>query len=175
MLEPSRKGTISSIRYDCFKRGLLIQRLQKMAFLAMEREKAELAYLIIGKKIRRAWRVFHIEIPKGRKTIQEACNYVEKAEECFRNWNTKGVYAYCREIGALLNGTIKGKFGKNSFIYGERWGRTYGRFEHFQLLARNIILNTTIMLLEDTMKTLNKDTKLQEDLKIHCQEKISQN
>lgn len=77
---------------------------------------------------------FIVEIPKGRKIVEDAWNYIGKAEECFRNWATKGVYAHCREIGNLLDRTIKEKFGKDSFIYGERWGRTYGRFEHFASL-----------------------------------------
>jgi len=36
-------------------------------------------------------------IPKGKKVIEEAWNYEEKAEECYRQWNTKGVYGNCRE------------------------------------------------------------------------------
>lgn len=72
---------------------------------------------------------FIVEIPKGRKVIEEAWKYIEKAEECFRTWNIKGVSVNCREAGSLLDGTIKGKFEKNSFVYKERWGRTYRMFE----------------------------------------------
>ena len=73
---------------------------------------------------------FIVEIPKGKKIIEEAWSYIEKAEECFRRWDTKGVYGNCRETGSLLDRTIKEKFGKDSFIYEERWGRTYKRFKN---------------------------------------------
>ncbi|MCL0058789.1 hypothetical protein M1O19_01095 [Dehalococcoidia bacterium] len=73
---------------------------------------------------------FIVEIPKGMQIVQQAWGYVESAEECFRRWDTKGVYANCRETGSLLDRTIKNKFRKDSFIYGERWGRTYKRFKN---------------------------------------------
>lgn len=81
---------------------------------------------------------FVIEIPKGEKTIEKAWNYVEKAEECFRRWDDKGAFANCREAGSLLNELIKKKFGKNSFIYKERWGRAYNRFENLASLNLHI-------------------------------------
>jgi len=34
---------------------------------------------------------FIIEIPKGEKIIKEAWDYVEKAENCFREWYIEGV------------------------------------------------------------------------------------
>ena len=77
---------------------------------------------------------FIVEIPKGKETIEEAWQYIEKAEECFRRWDTKGAYVYCREAGSLLDGTLKTKMGKDSFIYKERWGRTYDRFNKFASL-----------------------------------------
>ena len=73
---------------------------------------------------------FIVEIPKGNKIIEKAWNYVEGAEDCYRRWDTKGVYANCRDAGSLLDGTINTEFGKDSFIYGERWGRTYKRFKN---------------------------------------------
>ncbi|MDI6811115.1 MAG: hypothetical protein QMD80_05505 [archaeon] len=73
---------------------------------------------------------FVVAIPKGEKRILEAWNYIEKAEECFRRWDTKGVYANCREVGYLLERIVKDKFGKDDFNYKERWGSIYGRFEH---------------------------------------------
>ena len=77
---------------------------------------------------------FVVEIPKGNKIIEEAWNYVEKAEDCYRRWDTKGAYTNCREAGSLLDRTIKTKFEKDSFIYDERWGRTYKRFSDFASL-----------------------------------------
>ena len=71
---------------------------------------------------------FIVEISKGKEVVREAWNYIEKAEKCYRRWDTKGAYGNCREVGSLLDRTIKQKFGKDSFIR-ERWGRTYQRFE----------------------------------------------
>jgi len=70
---------------------------------------------------------FIVEIPKGKKSIEEAWDYIDKAEESFRNWDTKGAYAHCREAGTLLNETIKGKFKNNPTI--KKWNKTIGRFE----------------------------------------------
>jgi len=77
---------------------------------------------------------FIVEIPKGKGVIGGAWSYVEKAEGCFRRWDTKGVYANCREVGYLLDRIVKEKFGKDSFNYRERWGRAYSRFEHLASL-----------------------------------------
>lgn len=81
---------------------------------------------------------FVVEIPKGRMVIQAAWSYIEKAEECFRRWDTKGVYAYCCEAGTLLDREIKNKFGENSFIYNERWRRAFAKFEHLASLDLHI-------------------------------------
>jgi len=74
---------------------------------------------------------FVVEIPKGREVIKEAWSYVEKAEECFRMWDIKGVYANCREAGNLLNKVMEKEFGKESFVYNERWGRAYLQFFNY--------------------------------------------
>ncbi len=81
---------------------------------------------------------FVVEIPKGKKQIEEAWNYAKKAEECFRRWDIRGVFANCREVGYLLDRIVKEKFGKNSFNYKERWGRAYGKFEHLASLGLHI-------------------------------------
>ena len=77
---------------------------------------------------------FIVEIPKGKKIIENAWGYIEKAEECFRRWDTKGVFANCREAGSLLDRLVREKFGKDSFSYKEAWGRTYQRFGHLASL-----------------------------------------
>jgi len=74
---------------------------------------------------------FVVEIPKGRKVIKEAWSYVEKAEESFRMWDIKGVYANCREAGNLLSKVMEKEFGKESFAYNERWGRAYLQFFNY--------------------------------------------
>jgi hypothetical protein len=77
---------------------------------------------------------FIIEIPKGKKTIERAWGYIESAEECRLTWNTKGVFANCREAGSLLDETIKRKFGKESFTYSVKWNRAYDRFNDLSSL-----------------------------------------
>lgn len=75
---------------------------------------------------------FVIEIPKKEKVIKEAWNYVKEAEKCFRTWDTKGVFANCREVGKLLNNTISNKFKNSPAI--KKWKRAIGKFEHLASL-----------------------------------------
>jgi hypothetical protein len=70
---------------------------------------------------------FIVEIPKGKGVVKEAWDYVEKAEECYRQWDTKGAYANCREVGKLLDRTINRKF-KNDPIT-KKWERAIEKFE----------------------------------------------
>ncbi len=74
---------------------------------------------------------FIVEIPKGKKVIEEAWDDIEKAEECYRKWDIKGVCDNCRDAGKVLDKAIKEKFGKDSFTYNERWGRTYLHFFNY--------------------------------------------
>ena len=71
---------------------------------------------------------FVVEIPKGEKVIEEAWDYVEKAEECFRTWDTKGVFANCREVGKLLDKIVSNKFKNSPAI--KKWKRAIGKFEY---------------------------------------------
>ena len=77
---------------------------------------------------------FLVEIPKGKKVIREAWDYLEKAESAFTRWETKAVFVNCREMGVLLDKTIKDKFGEANFAYAERWSRAYNQFNHFASL-----------------------------------------
>ncbi len=81
---------------------------------------------------------FVIEIPKGQRTIEKAWKYIESAEESFRGWRIKEVYANCREVGSLLDKTIKQRFKKGSYDYDDRWGGAYGRFEHLTSLGLHV-------------------------------------
>lgn len=54
--------------------------------------------------------------------------YLQHAKIAFDEWNIKGVFAECREMGKCLDDLIKEKVGENSFLYKERWSRAYGRF-----------------------------------------------
>ncbi len=102
---------------------------------------------------------FIVEIPKGKNTIKEAWEYMEKAKDCFIKWDYEGVYVNCREIGTLLDNTLKAKYGKNNFIYEERWGRTYKRFKN---LSFNEVASLGLHL-EDLKKTTKYSI---EDIKI---------
>ena len=71
---------------------------------------------------------FVVEIPKGEKIIRKAWEYIEEAEESFRKWDTKGVYANCREAGKLLDKTINEKLkGKPSM---KKWKRVIEKFNY---------------------------------------------
>jgi len=70
---------------------------------------------------------FVVEIPKGKEVVKEAWKYVKKAEECYRQWDTKGAYANCREVGKLLNGVIKKKLQNDPII--KKWKRAIDKFE----------------------------------------------
>jgi len=67
---------------------------------------------------------------KFPKESRLSWSYIQKAEESLRRWDTKGVFANCRETGYPLNRLIENKFGKESFCQKELWARTYGRFEN---------------------------------------------
>ena len=79
---------------------------------------------------------FIVEILKGEEVIKKAWSYVEKAEECFRKWDTKGVFANCREGGKLLNKTIKGKFGDSPII--KKWRKAIVKFNELSSLALHV-------------------------------------
>jgi len=78
---------------------------------------------------------FLIKIPKGSKSFGKAWEYIENAEHSFKSWNIKGIYANCRDLGELLDRSIKDKFGAKNFNYKERWGRIYASFSSLASLA----------------------------------------
>jgi hypothetical protein len=73
---------------------------------------------------------FVVEIPQGKPILEKAWKYIEEADESYRNWNTKAVYANCRECGNLLDKELGDKMGRKSFNYKERWGRAFKRFKN---------------------------------------------
>ena len=77
---------------------------------------------------------FIIEVPKGKGMLQEAWNYIEKADVGLRTWHPKEVYANCRACGVLLNKTVAKECGETSDLYMLRWGRAYKEFDHFASL-----------------------------------------
>lgn len=77
---------------------------------------------------------FVIELPKGDIKLKKAWEYIETAEHAYRNWDSKGVFANCRELGEFLNDKIKNKFGESSFTYSERWQRRFKNYSYFASL-----------------------------------------
>lgn len=77
---------------------------------------------------------FLVEIPKGVQIIKEAWKYLEKAEAAFMRWDTQGVFTNCREVGRILENTLKEKFGNDHLAYIERWSRFYKGFNHWASL-----------------------------------------
>lgn len=70
---------------------------------------------------------FIVEIPRGNRIIEKAWVYVDKAEKAFKSWNSKEVYANCRDAGKLLDNEIKSKFENDPKI--KKWKRAIFKFE----------------------------------------------
>lgn len=79
---------------------------------------------------------FLVEIPKGEKKISDAWEYIEKAESCFKSWDTKGTFANCREIGDFLDKELKKRLGNQPII--KKWKRAIERFKHLASLGLHI-------------------------------------
>lgn len=81
---------------------------------------------------------FLIEMPSGERNVKDAWDLLDEAETCFRNWNADGAYSKCRQLGHLMQSKIEARFGKDSFITAERWGRAYKKFDHMASLALHL-------------------------------------
>ena len=75
---------------------------------------------------------FILEIPKGYKKLEEAWNYIVKADNCYRMWDTKGAFANCREVGTLLDKMMKEKLANNPNI--KKWKRSIDKFNYLSSL-----------------------------------------
>lgn len=103
---------------------------------------------------------FIIEMPKGKATLQAVWNYLERAELGYRNWNSKEVFGNCREIGTLLDASIKAKFGTKSFSYEERWGRAFDKFNHLASLDLHLEdVKKKVIYAQDSVKTNKPDAE----------------
>ena len=71
---------------------------------------------------------FIVEIPKGKKELQRAWDYMNKAENSYMHWDTKGTYANCREIGNYLNEIIYKEFEGSPII--KKWKRANVKLEY---------------------------------------------
>lgn len=103
---------------------------------------------------------FIIEIPKGTGAIPDAWGYLEKAEVAFKNWDNKGVFSNCRELGELLDKNVKAHFGANVFSYKERWRRAYDNFKDLASLELHLEgLKKSTTYSPDSVKTNKADAE----------------
>ncbi len=68
-----------------------------------------------------------VEVPLGGGRLKDAAAYLEAAEAAFHGWDTKSVYANCREMATALDRTIRQRLQSDTFATEERWGRAYKR------------------------------------------------
>jgi hypothetical protein len=77
---------------------------------------------------------FVVEIPTRNEHIAGAWTLIEQAESAFDRWDTKAVFAHCREAATALTSLIEKHHGHNSFLREERWNRAVKEFRHFASL-----------------------------------------
>ncbi len=79
---------------------------------------------------------FIIEIPKGDQLINETWSYIERADNCYKMWDAKGAFANCREVGTLLDRTMKEKLSNNPIL--KKWKRAIEKFNYLSSLNLHI-------------------------------------
>ncbi len=77
---------------------------------------------------------FIVEIPTRNEHIAGAWALIEKAESAFDRWDTKAVFAHCREAATALTSLVEKHHAQNSFLRDERWNRAAKQFNHFASL-----------------------------------------
>ena len=77
---------------------------------------------------------FLVEIPARSKYVGSAWSLIEKAEHAFVRWDTKAVFAHCREAGVALTALIERHHSGDDFLRAERWGRAIKEFNHYASL-----------------------------------------
>jgi hypothetical protein len=73
---------------------------------------------------------FLVEIPKSGPGFPDAEKYLQSAEAALEKWDTKSIYANCREVASNLDAVLRTDLGPTSFAYKERWRRAYEGFNH---------------------------------------------
>ena len=79
-----------------------------------------------------------LELPSGGELFDKVKVYLHSAEIALSTWDTKSVFANCREIGSALDRHVKRTCGEKSFTFKERWGRAYRQFSHWASLDLHI-------------------------------------
>jgi len=77
---------------------------------------------------------FLIEIPKSAEYTARAWSLIEQAEGLLGRWDTKGVFAHCREAATALTNLLQNHFPNGSFVSEQRWARAVKEFSHFASL-----------------------------------------
>ncbi len=77
---------------------------------------------------------FLVEVPVQNQQFASAWALIAKAEQAFGRWDTKAVFAHCREAGVALNNFIEKHNNADSFLKEERWSRAIKEFNHFASL-----------------------------------------
>jgi hypothetical protein len=69
-----------------------------------------------------------VEFPSPSGKLSKAPGFLKAAEDAMARWDTKSIFANCRELGVYLDKELQTALGPTSFAYKERWGRAYDRF-----------------------------------------------
>jgi hypothetical protein len=77
---------------------------------------------------------FLVEIPTQTDSLVRAWALIDQAEDAYRRWDTKAVYAHCREAVTALSDLVKTHHSQNSFLTEQRWHRAAKEFNHFASL-----------------------------------------
>jgi hypothetical protein len=77
---------------------------------------------------------FLVEVPVQNQQFAPAWALIEQAEQAFRRWDTKAVFAHCREAGVALTNFIEKHHNGDSFLKDERWSRASKQFNYFASL-----------------------------------------
>lgn len=77
---------------------------------------------------------FLVEVPVQNQHFASAWALIEKAEQAFGRWDTKAVFAHCREAGVALDNFIEKHNNGDTFLKDERWSRASKEFNHFASL-----------------------------------------
>src|SRR5260370_28570464 len=78
--------------------------------------------------------LFIVEIPTRNEHIAGAWSLIEQGEKAIDRWDTKAVFAHCREAATALTGVVEKHHSHNSFLRDERWNRAVKEFRHFASL-----------------------------------------
>lgn len=73
---------------------------------------------------------FLVEFPSPTGKLPDVAKYLKAAEDAMAKWDSKSIFANCRELGKYLDSELEKVLGAQTFVYKERWGRAYAQFNH---------------------------------------------